>query len=79
MYVCVHTGTASMCVCTHTHTRVSICMFVWLACTRVHAGVQRIRYLCALCLCMRVCEHIHVYTGMYLNSLCTHVLTCVCV
>lgn len=77
--VCSHRHCQYVCVHTLTHTRVSICMFVWLACTRVHAGVQRIRYLCALCLCMRVCEHVHVYTGMYLNSLCTHVLTCVCV
>lgn len=49
-HVCVHSHRHCQYVCVHTltHARVSICMFVWLACTRVHAGEQCIRYLCAL-------------------------------
>lgn len=55
MCVCIHTGTASMYVCTHLHMRVSICMFVWLAC--VHVCLQLVYSasgICVHCLCMRV-------------------------
>ena len=78
VYVCADTGASSVCVHMFTHGRVSVCMCAWLACIRVHAGVQRIRYLWALCLCLRVCEHVHVCTGMYSNSLRVCVCVCVC-
>lgn len=59
--MCVHTGAASMCLHTLTHTHVSICMFVWLACTRVHAGVQP-SGIFVHCVCACVCVSVYTCT-----------------
>lgn len=72
--MCAFTQALPVCMCVHLYTlqRGSICMFVWLACTRVHAGVQSHRYLCAL--------FVHACVSMYTCALvCTHCCTCACV
>ena len=78
MYVRSHRRCQYVSAHTHTYT----CEYLHVCVAGVYTCAcwcTAIRYLCALCLCMRVCERVHVYTGMYLNSLCTHAHACVCV